>query len=110
VRVFGDREYMLEESITTDYALVRASVADRHGNCLFRRAARNFNPIVAMAGRITIVEAEKIVEAGQIDPDDVHLPGIFVHRVVGLTPAQAADKGIEKRTTRSGVSDPPQWG
>jgi 3-oxoacid CoA-transferase subunit A len=63
-----------------------------------------------MAGRITIVEAEKIVDAGQIDPDDVHLPGIFVHRVVGLTPAQAADKGIEKRTTRSGVSDPPQWG
>ena len=110
VRVFGDREYVLEESITTDYALVRASVADRHGNCLFRRAARNFNPIVAMAGRITIVEAEKIVEAGQIDPDDVHLPGIFVHRVVGLTPAQAADKGIEKRTTRSGVSEPPQWG
>ena len=110
VRVFGDREYVLEESITTDYALVRASVADRHGNCLFRRAARNFNPIVAMAGRITIVEAEKIVDAGQIDPDEVHLPGIFVHRVVGLTPAQAVDKGIEKRTTRSGVSDPPQWG
>jgi 3-oxoacid CoA-transferase subunit A len=105
VRNFGGREYVLEESITTDYALVRAAVADRHGNCLFRRAARNFNPVVATAGRITVVEAEKIVDVGEIDPDDVHLPGIYVQRVLGLTAAQAADKGIEKRTTRSRVAE-----
>jgi 3-oxoacid CoA-transferase subunit A len=105
VRVFGGHEYVLEESITADYALVRAAVTDRHGNCLFRRAARNFNPVVAMAGRITIVEAEQVVDAGEIDPDAVHLPGIFVQRVLGLTPAQAADKGIEKRTTISPSSE-----
>jgi 3-oxoacid CoA-transferase subunit A len=105
VRDFGGHEYVLEESITTDYALVRAAVADRHGNCLFRRAARNFNPVVATAGRITIVEAEEIVDVGEIDPDDVHLPGIYVQRVLGLTAAQAADKGIEKRTTRSRVTE-----
>jgi 3-oxoacid CoA-transferase subunit A len=109
VRVFAGREYVLEESITADYALVRAAVADRHGNCLFRRAARNFNPVVAMAGKITIVEAEQVVDAGEIDPDDVHLPGIFVQRVLGLTPAQATDKGIEKRTTRSRNSHEPPW-
>ena len=72
---------------------------DRHGNCVFHAAARNFNPAAAMAGRVTIVEAEKVVEPGEIDPDDVHLPGVFVQRVVALTPEQAADKQIEKRTT-----------
>ncbi|HEY9378336.1 MAG TPA: CoA transferase subunit A [Jiangellaceae bacterium] len=101
VRMFGGREYVLEESITADYALIRAAVADRHGNCLFRRAARNFNPVVAMAGRITIVEAEEVVDAGEIDPEAVHLPGIFVQRVVALSPAEAADKSIERRTTVS---------
>lgn len=110
VRVFGGREYVLEESITTDYAFVRAAVADRLGNCLFRRAARNFNPVVAVAGRITIVEAEQVVDAGEIDPDQVHLPGISVQRVVGLTPAQAADKSIEKRTTVARSGGFPQWG
>jgi 3-oxoacid CoA-transferase subunit A len=110
VRVFGGREYVLEESITTDYALVRAAVADRHGNCLFRRAARNFNPVVATAGRITIVEAERVVDAGEIHADEIHLPGIYVQRVLGLTPAQAADKGIEKRTTRSHVPEEALWG
>jgi 3-oxoacid CoA-transferase subunit A len=109
VRVFGGREYVLEESITTDYALVRAAAADPHGNCVFRRAARNFNPVVAMAGRITIVEAEAVVDVGEIDPDDVHLPGIYVQRVLGITAAQAADKGIEKRTTKSRITEWALW-
>jgi 3-oxoacid CoA-transferase subunit A len=76
------RRYVLEEAIVTDFALVRATVADRHGNATFHAAARNFNPDVAMAGRTTIVEAERIVEPGDLDPDFVHLPGIFVDRVV----------------------------
>jgi 3-oxoacid CoA-transferase subunit A len=76
------RRYVLEEAIVTDFALVRATVADRHGNATFHAAARNFNPDVAMAGRTTIVEAERIVEPGDLDPDSVHLPGIFVNRVV----------------------------
>ncbi len=100
VRTFGGRQMLLEESIVTDYALVRAAVADKAGNCVFHAAARNFNPPAAMSGRITVVEAERVVEVGQLHPDAVHLPGIFVQRVVELTPEQAARKGIEKRTTR----------
>jgi 3-oxoacid CoA-transferase subunit A len=100
VRTFGDREYVLEESITTDFALVRAAVADRHGNAVFARSARNFNPPAAMAGRVTLLEAERVVEPGELDPDDVHLPGVFVRRVVALSPEEAADKRIEKRTVR----------
>ena len=93
---------MLEEAIITDFALVRAAVADRHGNCVFHAAARNFNPLAAMAGQITIVEAEQVVDAGTLDPDAVHLPGVFVHRVVALDEADAARKLIEKRTVRAG--------
>ncbi|WP_375478574.1 CoA transferase subunit A [uncultured Jatrophihabitans sp.] len=100
VREFGGRRQVLEEAIVTDYALVRAAKADPHGNAVFHAAARNFNPNAAMAGRVTIVEAEEIVPVGTLDPDAVHLPGIFVHRVVPLTPEQAARKDIEKRTTR----------
>lgn len=100
VRTIGGTDMVLEESIVTDYALVRAAVADRAGNCRFHAAARNFNPPAAMAGRITVVEAEKVVEVGELDPDDIHLPGIFVKRVVELTPEQAARKSIEQRTTR----------
>ena len=92
---------VLEEAIVTDVALVRAAVADRHGNAVFHAAARNFNPLSAMAGRFTVLEAERVVEAGGIDPDDVHLPGIFVQQVVELTPEQALRKEIEKRTTRA---------
>lgn len=98
---FGqEREYVLEESIVTDFALVRALKGDRHGNLVFNTSARNFNPACAMAGRITIAEVEQLVEPGEIDPDEVHLPGIYVHRVVELTPEQAADKQIERITTR----------
>lgn len=100
VRTFQGREMVLEESIVTDVALVRAAVVDRAGNCVFHASARNFNVPAAMAGRLTIVEAEQVVEVGDIGPDEVHLPGVFVQRVVGLTPEQAARKDIEKRTTR----------
>lgn len=101
VRRFHGREMVLEESIVTDYALVRAAVADSAGNCVFHAAARNFNPNVAMAGRITVVEAERVVSVGAIEPDQVHLPGVFVQRVVPLTSEQARRKDIEKRTTRT---------
>lgn len=98
VRDFDGTEYVLEHSIRTDFALVRAAKGDRHGNLVFNKSTRNFNPLAAMAGRITIAEVEELVEPGEIDPDHVHLPGIFVQRVVALTPGQAVDKKVEKRT------------
>ncbi|MEU6534821.1 CoA transferase subunit A [Streptomyces sp. NPDC047000] len=98
VREFDGTEYVLEHGIRTDFALVRAAKGDRHGNLVFARSARNFNPLAAMAGRVTIAEVEELVEPGGIDPDAVHLPGVFVQRVVALTPEQAADKRIERRT------------
>jgi 3-oxoacid CoA-transferase subunit A len=101
VREIAGRLQLLEESIVTDFALVRAAVADTHGNVVFHAAARNFNPNAAMAGRVTVVEAERVVAAGSLDPDAIHLPGIYVHRVVPLTPEQATQKGIEKRTVRT---------
>jgi 3-oxoacid CoA-transferase subunit A len=97
VRTFGGRRYLLEESITTDFALVRATRGDREGNLVFHASTRNFNPLCAMAGRITVAEVEELVEPGELDPDHVHLPGIFVQRVVevGLT-----EKRIERATVR----------
>jgi len=92
--------FVLEEAIVTDFGLVRAWKGDRHGNLVFRQSARNFNPLAAMAGRVTIAEVEHLVEPGEIDADAVHLPGIYVHRVLPLTPEQAAEKHIEKRTVR----------
>jgi 3-oxoacid CoA-transferase subunit A len=94
------REYVLEESIVADFGLVRAWKGDRHGNLVFRDSARNFNPLAAMCGRVTIAEVEELVEPGDLDPNAVHVPGVFVQRVVALTPEQAADKRIEKRTVR----------
>lgn len=99
-RVFDGREYVLEQAIVADFGLVRAQKGDRHGNLVFRDSARNFNPLAAMCGRVTIAEVEELVEPGEIDPNDVHTPGVFVQRVVALTPEQAADKRIEKRTVR----------
>ncbi|MFE4622697.1 CoA transferase subunit A [Streptomyces mirabilis] len=96
----GEQEFVLEEAIVADFALVRAWRGDRHGNLVFRDSARNFNPLVAMCGQITIAEVEELVEPGDIDPNQVHTPGIFVHRVLALTPEQAADKRIEKVTVR----------
>ncbi|QYJ03067.1 CoA transferase subunit A [Nocardioides panacisoli] len=100
VRTFHGREMVLEESIVADVALVRAAKADRAGNAVFHAAAQNFNLPAAMSGRLTLLEAEEVVEVGEIGPDEVHLPGIFVQRVLPLTAEQAARKGIEKRTTR----------
>ena len=93
-----DREYVLEEAIVADFGLVRAWRGDRHGNLIYRDSARNFNPLAAMCGRVTIAEVEELVEPGELDPNNVHTPGVFVQRVVALTPEQAADKRIEKRT------------
>lgn len=100
-RTFSGREYLLEEGITTDFALVRAAVGDRHGNLVFHSSAQNFNPLAAMAGRITIAEVEELVEPGELDPDRVHLPGVFVQRVVHAAAADPrAERRIERRTTR----------
>ena len=100
VREFDGRSYVLERGIVTDYAFVHAARGDRHGNLVFAKSSRNFNPLAAMAGRITVAQVEELVEPGELDPDEVHLPGIFVRRVVGLSPEQAADKQVERRTTR----------
>ena len=94
-RDFAGRAYVLEHGITTDFALVRAWRGDRHGNLVFRRSAANFNPLAAMAGSITVAEVEELVEPGALSPDEIHLPGIFVQRIVVLTPTEAADKQIE---------------
>ncbi|WP_341889268.1 CoA transferase subunit A [Variovorax sp. YR752] len=94
-REFDGHVYVMERSLAPDVSLVKAWKADKSGNLIFRRTARNFNPAVAMAGRITVVEVEQIVETGTFDPDAVHLPGIYVHRLVlNATP----EKRIEKRT------------
>jgi 3-oxoacid CoA-transferase subunit A len=99
------REFVLEEGIVADFGLVRAWKGDRHGNLVYRYSARNFNPLAAMSGRLTIAEVEHLVEPGEIDPDDVHTPGVFVQRVVALTPEQAEDKRIERRTVRPRPQD-----
>jgi len=94
-REFDGETYIMERALTPDVSLVKAWKADKSGNLVFRRTARNFNPAVAMAGKLTIVEVEQIVETGEIDPDSVHLPGIYVHRIVlNATP----EKRIEKKT------------
>ncbi|KHL18635.1 3-oxoacid CoA-transferase subunit A [Mumia flava] len=96
----GPQEFVLEHALVADAGLVRAWKGDRHGNLVFRKAARNFNPLAAMCGRVTIAEVEHLVEPGELDPDEIHTPGAYVHRVVELTPEQAADKRIEKVVTR----------
>ena len=97
VRVFDGREYVLERGIVTDFALVRAARGDRHGNLSYDASARNFNPLCAMSGRITIAEVEQLVEPGELDPEHIDTPGVFVQRVV-----QVGEEGkrIEKRTLR----------
>jgi len=96
----GEKEFVLERAIVADFGLVRAWKGDRHGNLVYRQSAQNFNPLAAMCGRVTVAEVEQLVEPGEIDPAQVHTPGVFVQRVVALTPEQAADKKIEKRTVR----------
>ncbi len=98
IREFDGQTYVMERSLRADIALVKAAKADRAGNLVFNRTARNFNPVAAMAGKITIVEVEELVDTGSIDPDDVHLPGIFVQRIVlNAHP----EKRIEQRTVRA---------
>ncbi|MCB9591495.1 MAG: CoA transferase subunit A [Sandaracinaceae bacterium] len=97
-REFDGHTYVLERGIRADFALVKAWKGDRHGNLLFRETARNFNPLCAMAGAITVAEVEELVEVGAIEPDQIHLPGVFVQRV--LVGDGAHEKRIERRTTR----------
>lgn len=97
-RQFNGEWYVMEESLTADLALVKAWKADKAGNLLFRKTARNFNPLAAMAGEVCVVEVEEIVETGELDPDQIHLPGIYVHRIVHNP---NPEKRIEKRTVRS---------
>lgn len=96
-RVIDGREYVLETPLKADFAIVRAWKADLWGNLVFRMTARNFSPLMCMAAKVTIVEAEHVVEVGELDPDQVHVPSIFVHRVVQ---ARDLQKWIEKRTVR----------
>ncbi|MCG9767079.1 CoA transferase subunit A [Pseudoalteromonas piscicida] len=96
VKTFGDREYILEPSITGDFAIVKAWKADRFGNCVYRHTAMNFNPIAATAGKITVVEVEEIVEPGEIEPSQIHTPGIYIDRVI----LGQFEKRIEKRTVK----------
>ena len=98
-KTFDGQTYLLEQTLTPDLGLVKAWKADRSGNLVYRLTARNFNPMVAMAAKLTVVEVEEIVENGQLDPDQVHTPGIFVHRIV-LNPNP--EKRIEQRTVRPG--------
>ncbi len=98
IREFDGQQYVMERSLTADVALVKAHKADKSGNLVFRRTARNFNPMCAMAGKVTVAEVEEIVEIGEIDPDDIHLPGIFVQRLVLNT---SPEKRIEQRTVRA---------
>jgi 3-oxoacid CoA-transferase subunit A len=103
VQEFDGVQYVLERAIVADFGLVRAWKGDRHGNLVYREAARNFNPLAAMCGRVTIAEVEHLVEPGELDPDEIHTPGAYVHQVLALTPEQAVDKRIEKVTVREVV-------
>jgi 3-oxoacid CoA-transferase/3-oxoacid CoA-transferase subunit A len=98
-RDFGGRTFVLEPAITGDFAIVKAWKADRLGNLVYRHTAMNFNPVMATAAKITIAEVEELVEPGAIDPDHVHTPGVYVHRVVVGT---GYEKRIERATTRKG--------
>jgi len=97
MREFEGKQYVMERALKADFALIKAWKADRWGNLMFRKTTRNFNPVMATAARVTIVEVEEIVEPGQLDPDQVHLPSIYVKRIV-LSSGQP--KRIEKRTVR----------
>ncbi len=99
-RIIDGREYILETPLKADFAIVRAWKADKWGNLVFRKTARNFSPLMCMAAKTTIVEVENLVEVGEIDPDEVHVPSIFVKRIVH---GQNYEKWIERRTVRKGA-------
>ncbi len=96
VREFKERNYIPEETITGNFAIVKSWKADRYGNVIYRNTAQNFNPMAATAGKITVVEVEEIVEPGELDPDQIHTPGIYVNRLIKGT----FEKRIEQRTIR----------
>ncbi|HEX4035424.1 MAG TPA: CoA transferase subunit A [Solirubrobacteraceae bacterium] len=100
-REFGGRQYLLERAITGDFALVKAWRGDTLGNLVYRDTARNFNPLAAMAGRVTIAEVEELVEAGELEPNLIHTPGIFVQRILE---GSGYDKRIERRTVRTAAA------
>lgn len=96
-RIFNNREYLLEESLTSDFSLVRACRADKMGNLVYRKTARNFNSMMAAAGRTTIAEVEEIVETGELDPNIIHSPGIYIQSLIQGT----QEKRIERRTIQA---------
>jgi 3-oxoacid CoA-transferase subunit A len=96
-RVFGAKEYLLESGLTADYAIIKAWKGDRFGNLVYRKTARNFNPMMAAAGRITIAEVEELVETGELDPDQIHTPSVYVQRIIACT---GHEKRIERRTVK----------
>ena len=97
VRKFGDRDYVMETGITGEFALIKAWKADPFGNLVFRKTARNFNPEMSMAGKITVVEAEEIVALGELEPDEIHTPGVYVQRIIK---GPSYEKRIERRTVK----------
>ncbi len=97
VRTFNGKDYLLEYAFDADFAIVKAWKGDSHGNLVFRATSRNFNPLMAMAGKITIAEVEQLVPAGELDPDHIHTPGIFVHRIFQ---GSNYEKRIEQKTVR----------
>ena len=98
IREFDGEKYVMERALVPEISLVKAHIADRSGNLIFHKTARNFNPPVAQAGKLTVVEVEKVVELGELEPEQIHLPGIYVHRIViNATP----EKRIEQRTVRA---------
>jgi len=97
VRIFNGKPHILEEALTADYAIVKAWKGDKTGNLIFKGTARNFNPAMAMAGKITIAEVEELVEPGELDPNQIHIPGIFIQKIFK---GQSYEKRIEQRTTR----------
>ena len=96
-RIFGNKEYLLEYAFEADFAIVKAWKGDTDGNLVFKETARNFNPLMAMAGKITIAEVEELVPAGKLDPNTIHTPGIYVHRIFQ---GENYEKRIEQKTTR----------
>lgn len=101
IRSFDGRDYVLEPAIRGDFAIIKAWRGDRYGNLVYRHTAMNFNPMMAMAAKVTIAEVEEIVPVGSLDPDHVHTPGVFVHRVIQ---GERYEKRIERRTTRKAAA------
>jgi 3-oxoacid CoA-transferase subunit A len=99
IRVFNEKEYLLELAFEADFAIVKAWKGDTMGNLIYKETARNFNPMMAMAGKITIAEVEELVDAGELDPNNIHTPGIYVHRIFQ---GEKYEKRIEQRTVRKG--------